>query len=116
MQPHPTSYRLRTRRQGLHDQNLPRTRRDRGTLLWIIRHVSEVRNLLERRKRNPCSKRPNRELRMPSQLWSVFKPPQPHWISEYHSYQPICPHLLPPPLPRHDPPPRPFPSPTPHAP
>src|SRR6266571_3424958 len=40
-------------------------------------------------QRNPCSKRPNRELRMPSQLWSMLKPPQPYWTSKHNSYQPV---------------------------
>src|SRR5438132_9594445 len=31
---------------------------------------------------------------MPSQLWSMLKPPQPHWTSKHHSYQPMRPYLL----------------------
>src|SRR5881628_1525454 len=41
VQPHPTEHDFRARRQGLHDKDLHRARRDRGAILRLLRHVSE---------------------------------------------------------------------------
>jgi len=71
-----SKHRLRAGRK-VSDQNLPE-HGETEELYFGSYDMYQKSHLLERRKGNPCSERPNRELRHAQQLWSMLKPPQPH--------------------------------------